>query len=141
MSASTDATLRVWELQSGRELLCLKGDDNRVTSIVLNSNGRRAISRLEDSHLDIWDLEEGLKLYSLKRSSLSLAISPDGQLAALTSGRSMELWETKSGRTIATFTCDAVTRCCEFINNHELVVGDAGGHVHFLRLEEPKPKP
>ena len=91
MSASTDATLRVWELQSGRELHCLKGDGSRVTSIVLNSNGRWAISRLKDGYLDIWDLEEGLKLYSLKRSALSLAISPDGQLAALTSGRSMEL--------------------------------------------------
>jgi WD40 repeat protein len=141
MSASTDETLRVWELQSGRELHCLKGDANRVTSIVLNSDGRRAISRSKDGHLNIWDVEEGRQLYSLKRSALSLAISPDGQLAASTLGRSIELWETKCGRLIAAFTCDWVTRCCAFINNHDLVVGDAGGHVHFLRLEKPKPKP
>jgi hypothetical protein len=67
---------------------------------------------------------------------LASAISPHGWLAASTFDRSIEVWETKCGRRMAAFSCDAVTLSCAFINNHDLAVGDAGGHVHFLRLED-----
>ena len=49
--------------------------------------------------------------------------------------------ELETGNVLATFTCDAAANCCAFSEALELiVVGDSGGHVHFLRLEEPKAK-
>ncbi len=36
----------------------------------------------------------------------------------------------------ATFHCDAGARCCTFAGNQKIVAGDAGGHLHFLQLEE-----
>jgi hypothetical protein len=37
----------------------------------------------------------------------------------------------QSCKPIVTFTCDGAVRCCTF-------AGDSGGHLHFLRLEQPK---
>ena len=52
------------------------------------------------------------------------------------------MWDLETGEVIATFTCDSAVRCCTYYNAHGLIVaGDNGGHVHFLRLEELKPKP
>ena len=54
----------------------------------------------------------------------------------------MKHWELETGACIATFTCDGAATCCAYSDAINLIlVGDAGGHVHFLRLEKPKPKP
>jgi hypothetical protein len=51
------------------------------------------------------------------------------------------VWDLETGKILATFTCDSAARCCAFSDALKLIVaGDEGGHVHFLRLEEPKPK-
>ncbi len=53
----------------------------------------------------------------------------------------MKLWDLETGEVLATFTCDAAAYCCAFSEALKLIVaGDQGGHLHFLRLEEPKPK-
>jgi hypothetical protein len=51
------------------------------------------------------------------------------------------VWEVDRGSVIATFTIDGRARCCALSERDKLVIaGDAGGRVHFLRSEEPKPK-
>jgi WD40 repeat protein len=53
----------------------------------------------------------------------------------------VKLWDLKTGEALATFTCDGSANCCVFSEALNLIVaGDDGGHLHFLRLEEPKPK-
>jgi len=37
-------------------------------------------------------------------------------------------------------TGDAAIHCCAFIADDQFIAGDDGGHVHFLRLEEPQRK-
>ena len=40
---------------------------------------------------------------------------------------------------LATFTCDSDAFGCAYSNALKLIVaGAAAGHLHFLRLEEPK---
>jgi WD40 repeat protein len=71
-----------------------------------------------------------------------VAVTPDGQRAVSASAdNTVKLWDLESGCVLAAFTCDAAARCCTLSDGGELIVaGDAGGHLHFLRLEEPKPK-
>jgi hypothetical protein len=47
----------------------------------------------------------------------------------------LKVWDLESGMCIVTFRCDAPVRCCACTNDI-FVAGDAGGRVHFLRLEE-----
>jgi len=45
-----------------------------------------------------------------------------------------------NGNCVATFACDSPASCCAWSDRLKLIVaGDTGGHVHFLRLEEPTP--
>jgi len=66
----------------------------------------------------------------------------DGRRAVSASrDNTVKLWKLETGQVLATFTCDAAARCCAFSDALSLIVaGDAGGHLHFLRLEEPKAK-
>ena len=73
---------------------------------------------------------------------MAVAVTPDGQRAVSASeDNTVKVWDLETGEVLATFTCDAAAHCCAFSDALKLIVaGDAGGHLHFLRLEEPKPK-
>jgi WD40 repeat protein len=59
VSASLDKTLKVWELESGRELRALEGYSNLVSGMPVTPDGRRAVSASVDNTLKVWDLERG----------------------------------------------------------------------------------
>lgn len=53
----------------------------------------------------------------------------------------VKFWDLETGKPLATFTCDSSAVCCAHSDALRLiVVVDARGHLHFLRLEEPKAK-
>ena len=71
----------------------------------------------------------------------AVAGTADGLRAVSASDdNTVKLWDL-AGNAVATFTCDGDANCCAFSETLKLIVaGDAGGHLHFLRLEELKPK-
>ena len=95
--------------------------------------------------LKVWDLSSGRELRTLTghaREVMAVAVTPDGRRAVSASyDNTVKMWDLETGEVLATFTCDAYANCCEFSDALNLIVaGDAGGHLHFLRLEEPKAK-
>jgi len=146
VSASSDKTLKVWELASGRELRTLAGHTSYVNGVALSGDGRRAVSASYDKTLKVWEVESGRELrtlYGHTDSVTAVAVTPDGRRAVSASeDNTVKAWDLETGAVLATFTCDAAAYCCVFSDALKLIVaGDAGGHLHFLRLEEPKPKP
>jgi WD40 repeat protein len=45
----------------------------------------------------------------------------------------LKVWNLETGTLVATFHCDAHVRWCSFTSKHEIIAGDDGGHLHFLR--------
>jgi WD40 repeat protein len=79
VSASEDRTLRVWELESGRELLTLKGHAGWVQAVAVTPDGRRAVSGCADGTLKVWELESGRELRTLQghaRWVYAVAVTP-----------------------------------------------------------------
>ena len=71
-------------------------------------------------------------------SVYGVALRGDGRRAVSASGdQTLKVWDVETGEVTATFSCDGAAYCCAFTIDR-FVAGDAGGHVHFLRLEEPK---
>ena len=84
VSASDDETLKVWELDSGRELCTLRGHAGFVTAVAVTPDGRIAISASDDKTLKVWELDSGRELYTLRGHAwpvTAVAVTPDGQRA------------------------------------------------------------
>ena len=136
------ATLKVWDVESGRELRTLEGHSGAVSGVALSGDGRRAVSASADKTLKVWDAESGRELRTLEGHSqgvIGVTLSGDGRRAVSASwDKTLKVWDVESGVPRITFTCDAAVWCCAFINDRKLIAGDGGGRVHFLRLEKPK---
>jgi WD40 repeat protein len=81
VSASYDATLRLWDLESRQTLHTLEGHTNWVRAVAVTPDGRRAVSASDDRTLRLWDLESGKEIVTFTGESGmdSCAIAPDGQ--------------------------------------------------------------
>ena len=101
VSASDDKTLRVWDLETGRELRTLQGHSEPVSGVAVSSDGRRAVSASEDKTLKVWDLETGRELRTLQGHSAwvtGVAVSPDGRRAVSASvDKTLKVWDLETG--------------------------------------------
>ena len=139
VSASEDKTLKVWDLESGRELRTLEGHSAWVDGVAVTPDGRRAVSASYDKTLKVWDLESGRELRTLEGHSAGVtgvAVTPDGRRAVSASyDNTLKVWDLESGAVLAGFTCDAALLCCAFAGRDTILAGDAGGRLHLLTLE------
>jgi len=91
VSASSDKTLKIWDLDGGQEIRTLRGHDEGVNAVALTPDQRLAVSASDDRTLKVWDLESGLMIASFAGESFmfSCAVSPDGRtiVAGEASGR------------------------------------------------------
>ena len=83
VSASVDKTLKVWEVESGRELRTLAGHADWVYGVALSGDGRLAVSASSDQTLKVWEVESGRELRTLAGHTdavYGVALSGDGRL-------------------------------------------------------------
>ena len=108
VSASSDRTLKVWELESGRELQTLSGHALGVKSVAVTPDGRWAVSASSDRTLKVWELESGRELQTLSGHAdgvNAVAVTPDGRRAVSASGdRTLRVWDIESGRELQTLS-------------------------------------
>ncbi len=105
VSASEDRTLRVWEVESGRELRTLEGHSAKVTGVAMSEDGRLAVSASWDKTLKVWDVETGRELRTLQGHTgfvNGVAVSGDGRFAVSASEHGMRVWHVDSGTELGT---------------------------------------
>jgi WD40 repeat protein/serine/threonine protein kinase len=112
-SASSDQTVRVWNIQTGLELLRFKVW--QVHDLAFSLDGKRlAVAGPGDprdpssgpGEVKIWDLERGQELFTLRghtHAVTCVAFSPDGQrLAAGANDHTVRIWEAERGQELLT---------------------------------------
>jgi WD40 repeat protein len=106
VSASSDHTLKVWDLETGRQLLTLEGHSSWVNGVAVSPDGRYAVSASHDKTLKVWDLETGRPLRTLEGHSdrvNGVAVSPDGRRAVSASDdHTLKVWDLETGRELHT---------------------------------------
>lgn len=140
-TVSYDGTARVWNLEAG-QLLRQLAHDVPLAGVAFSPCGRRLLTRGEGPNAWVWDLSGGggLVLSGHKEAVTAACWSADGRLVATAAGdQSAMVWEAATGRLLAVFLADAAATSVQFAGPaggaaHTLVVGDAGGRVHFLEL-------
>ena len=102
ISASNDGTLRLWDVQLGRQIRTFAGHSGAVTSLALAAAGDRALSGGEDGSLRVWQVATGQLVRQLAARGgavLKVALAPNGRLAlSRSAGGTVQLWDLDSGR-------------------------------------------
>jgi WD40 repeat protein len=111
-SGSTDKTIKLWELSTGREIRTLKGHSGwwsaGVHSVTISPDGQTLASGSTDKTIKLWQLSTGQEIRTLKghkRTVTSVVFSPDGQtLASGSTDKTIKLWQASTGREISSLT-------------------------------------
>jgi WD40 repeat protein/tetratricopeptide (TPR) repeat protein len=100
-----DGIVRLWELDTGREIRRLRGHTDWVHCVAFSWDGRRILSGGMDRTIRVWDALTGRQLKCIPLHSgriIDLAISRGGE-QAVTGGddRLVRFWDLKAGRELA----------------------------------------
>jgi WD40 repeat protein len=84
VSGSVDKTVKVWEVQTGKELFTLQGHTGLVQSVAFSPDGSQILSGSWDGTVKVWNAQTGHKARSLNNKGLagvvsSVACCPDGK--------------------------------------------------------------
>ncbi|CAD0222056.1 Serine/Threonine protein kinase with WD40 repeats [Planktothrix agardhii] len=107
-SGSNDNTIKLWDVQSQREIATLTRHSSDVKSVAFSPDGRMLASGSYDKTIKLWDVQSQREIATLTGHSSdvnSVAFSPDGRtLASGSNDNTIKLWDVHSQREIATFT-------------------------------------
>jgi hypothetical protein len=104
--SSSDSTVRLWEIASGKEIHRLSGHTGSVFSVSFAPDGRTALSGGPDGTVRLWDIATLKEIRSFKGDSItSVAFAPNGRSAL--SGdwdTTLKLWDIETGEELRRFT-------------------------------------
>jgi len=106
--SSPEPFVRVWDLESWREIGRLEGHEGWIPGIEFTPDGRRALSCSVDGTLILWDVRSGQAIHRLTTRGgwlWAMGMSPNGHTALSDSGEtlgntSMILWDLETGEQI-----------------------------------------
>jgi WD40 repeat protein len=102
--------LKVWDAQTGQELLALEGHNTAVRTVVFSPDGKRLASDADDdATVRVWDLQTGKKLLSITGAGGMVVFSPDGKRLASSAScgkpdldPTARVWDAQTGKELLT---------------------------------------
>jgi len=108
ISSSGDSTLKVWNWQTGEEILTLnvKCFPILIKALAVTPDGKQVIVGLSDKTIRAWNLQTGEEVFTLKGLASrvkALVVTPDGkQVIAGLSDKTIKAWNWQTGEEILT---------------------------------------
>jgi eukaryotic-like serine/threonine-protein kinase len=92
---------KVWDAETGQEVLALRGHAAPVLGVAFSPDGRRIATGDRDGMVRVWNAETGQEVLALKSDGEvnGVAFSPDGQ-RIVTSGGTARVWTAETGRQV-----------------------------------------
>lgn len=117
ITGGDDATIRVWDLKTGREQKVLLGHTSSIVVLQVSPDGKRVFSGSRDGTVRVWNLATGQLIYTFEHPSQKLrlgndsqpspieaiALSPDGQILLSSDGfGNLKVWDLTTGQELST---------------------------------------
>jgi tetratricopeptide (TPR) repeat protein len=107
LTGSTDKTIRLWEVETGKELHLLEGHRSHIRSVAFSPDGRFALSGALDATARLWDLETAKEVRSFEGPRMPIqcvAFSPDGRrVLAGGNDKTLFMWDAETGKELRRF--------------------------------------
>jgi len=107
-SVSLDKTIKLWDLESGRELRTISNIGGSVNAVSFSPDGKTLIHGAEDKTIRIWDAETGRAIRTINGHSgyvNEARYSPDGKrIASCADDKLIKIWDAETGREIRTLS-------------------------------------
>jgi WD40 repeat protein len=106
-TGSADKTIKLWEMEHGREIRSYLGNNGAVSILAFSPDGKLLASVDDSYNLTLWEVETSKKIRSLEVPDddiLSVAFSPDGRyLVTGTENSHAIAWDLMTGNEIRRF--------------------------------------
>lgn len=136
LSASEDKTLRLWNAVSGAAAAQYTGHTGAVLAAAFSPDGKLLLSGSEDKTARLWDAVSGQTLQEWTDHPdpvAAVAFLPQGQHALTASGKTLRLWEIKTGTLLKTLPSAAgILRTLAVSPDGRTVI--AGGDDHQVSI-------
>ena len=108
VSCSEDATMKVWDYESGDFERTIKGHTDSVQDAAFDHTGKLLVSCSADMSIKIWDFStyENIKtMHGHDHNVSSVSFMPSGDFIISSSrDKTMKMWEVQTGYCVSTFT-------------------------------------
>ncbi|WP_392530274.1 protein kinase [Nostoc sp. C117] len=142
-SGSWDNTIKLWDINTGKEIRTLIGHTNWVNSVAFSPDGKLLASGSADCTIKLWQVNTGIEIQTFTGHSdsvSSVAYSPrtatttnsqDRQLVASGSNDyTIKLWQAYTGRNICTLTGHSFfVNCIAFSHDGEILASGSGDNT------------
>jgi WD40 repeat protein len=149
MTDGSDTAVRIWDLESGREVGKLEGHRGRVFGLAILPDGRRVLTG-GDTSVILWDSQarSRIRIVGSHDGPVSQVVRlPEGRAASSSYDRSIRLWDLQSGQEIHRFhghprevtwlaaSSDGRLLLSSDFNAHELRLWDVEGRKEIQRID------
>jgi WD40 repeat protein len=135
-SCGEGGAVRLWDADTGKEILRFEGHKGNVHAIAFAPDGRMLASGGEDDTIHLWQPDAGksrLRIEAKQMGVRALAFSSDGKTLASGGGvGTIRLWDAGTGQELRTIAGDSVVESVAFSPDGKVLAsGDYGEHVHL----------
>lgn len=144
VTAGEDAYIRVWEADSGRQVLSFRAHALKVVALAVSPEGGLIVSGGRDREVKVWELKTG-RLVRLKPGAggeiTTLALGPDGRrlVSGGADGR-LVFWELATGRSLGVFQGRnlALVSAAFHAASNQVVLAGREREILVFGLDEPR---
>jgi WD40 repeat protein len=104
-SGSDDNTIKLWNLETGKEIRTWRGHDDGVDSVSISPDGKTLASGGGDNTIKLWYLEKGQTIRTLRGDAYpvdTVSINANGKILASAIGKRIRIWNLETGKEILT---------------------------------------
>jgi len=151
-SGSGNSTIKLWDMETMKELRILKGHSADIRSVAFSPDGQILASGSNDNTIKLWDVHNWKELRTLEEHSKavnSVAFSPDGRiLASGSDDKTIKLWDVHfklwnvfNGQKNRTLGDSNPVKSIAFSPDGHTLASNLGGNINLWDVRNGKEKP
>ncbi len=141
ISGSSDTTVKVWNLNTGAEVITFTGHNSSVNAVAVTPDGKRVISGEADSTVRAWNLATGQEIQKFNGHSasvVSIAVTTDGK-KVVSASNSIKVWDLETGKEELTLKTHRNSVTAVAITSFNRIISAShDGTIHVSSLESGK---